>query len=211
MTHYAHLWLFFVMVFGIIALPGMDMAFVISNALRGGPRAGFYAVAGLVAGGACHVLAATLGLSVLLKLVPGLMNALLLLGSAYIAWIGWSVLRSSQGAGSQTTAARAMPAQVIFRRAALTCLMNPKAYLFMLAIFPQFMRVEYGPVWLQATLLGLIIAATQTAVYGFWALAAGGSRSWLEARPRLAIAASRIVGILLITGAAWTAWQGWQD
>ena len=158
--------------------------------------------------GELHLTAKTEGL---LKLVPGLMNALLLFGSAYIAWIGWSVLRSSQGAGSQTTAAPAMPAQVIFRRAALTCLMNPKAYLFMLAIFPQFMRVEYGPVWLQATLLGLIIAATQTAIYGFWALAAGGSRSWLEARPRLAIAASRIVGILLISGAAWTAWQGWQD
>ena len=32
MTEFTHLWLFFVMVFGIIVLPGMDMAFVLASA-----------------------------------------------------------------------------------------------------------------------------------------------------------------------------------
>ena len=35
MDHYAHLWLFFLMVLGIIVLPGMDMAFVMASSLTG--------------------------------------------------------------------------------------------------------------------------------------------------------------------------------
>ena len=64
----AHLGVFFVMVLGIIVMPGMDMAFVLANALAGGKRRGLLAVAGIVVGGACHVVAAALGLGLLLKL-----------------------------------------------------------------------------------------------------------------------------------------------
>lgn len=208
MTHYAHLWLFFLMVFGIIALPGMDMAFVLSNALVGGRRSGLYAVAGIVAGGVCHVVAGALGLGLVLRWVPGLLNILLLAGAAYIAWIGVSVLRSQSAIGP-LPAVGTPPPWVVFRRAMLTCLMNPKAYLFMLAIFPQFLRVEYGSVWVQAVVLGGIIALTQTAVYGLWAVAAGSSRTWLEASPRAANAIARGVGGVLVLGAVWTAVQGW--
>ena len=59
--HTQHLWLFSVMVLGIIALPGMDMAYVMASALAGGRRMGFAAVAGIVAGGAVHVAMAMLG------------------------------------------------------------------------------------------------------------------------------------------------------
>jgi threonine/homoserine/homoserine lactone efflux protein len=208
MTHYAHLWLFFLMVFGIIALPGMDMAFVLANALVGGRRGGWFAVAGIVAGGVCHTVAGALGIGLLLRLVPGLMQAMLLGGAVYIAWIGVAVLRSQSALGA-LPAVGAPPPWVIFRRAALTCLMNPKAYLFMLAIFPQFLRLEYGPVWIQAVALGLIIALTQIAVYGVCAVAAGGSRDWLAARPQQATAVARLVGGVLVLGAVWTALQGW--
>lgn len=210
MTHYAHLWLFFLMVFGIIALPGMDMAFVLSNALVGGRKSGLYAVAGIVAGGVCHVVAGVLGLGLVLRWVPGLLNILLLAGAAYIAWIGVAVLRSASAIGP-LPAVGTPPPGVIFRRAMLTCLMNPKAYLFMLAIFPQFLRVEYGSVAVQAVVLGGIIALTQTVVYGLWALAAGSSRAWLESRPRAANAMARGVGGVLVLGAVWTAVQGWNS
>ncbi len=54
----------------------------------------------------------------------------------------------------------------------LTCLLNPKAYVFMLAIFPQFLRPERGQLWLQAAVPGLVVAVTQAAVYGAVALGA---------------------------------------
>lgn len=208
MDHFAHLWLFFLMVLGIIILPGMDMAFVMASSLSGGRRSGLFAVAGVVAGGICHVVAGVLGLGLLLQLVPGVARLMLLAGSAYIAWIGWSLIRSTSVFGA-LPAVGTPSSWRTFRQAALTCLLNPKAYLFMLAIFPQFLRLEYGALWIQAVALGLIIALTQVGVYGSLALAAGEARQWLADQPAAGTIAARAVGLMLMLGAAFTAWQGW--
>lgn len=210
MDQFAHLWLFFLMVAGIIILPGMDMAFVMASSLTGGRRAGLFAVGGIVGGGVCHVVAGALGLGILLQLVPGMVNVMLLVGSLYIAWIGWSLTRSTSVFGGLPDVQEQSPWRT-FRQAALTCLLNPKAYLFMLAIFPQFLRLEYGALWIQALALGLIIALTQTGIYGALALAAAGARQWLADRPGASVLMARTVGALLIVCAAFTAWQGWRQ
>src|SRR5579872_161481 len=95
MTHFAHLWLFFVLVFGVVILPGMDMAYILGSALTGGLRTGLMALAGIVAAGVYHVILGTLGIGVLLKLWPAAFNTLLLAGSLYIAWIGWSIFKGA--------------------------------------------------------------------------------------------------------------------
>ena len=83
-----HLWLFFTLVFGIIIVPGMDMTFVLANALSGGRRTGLYATAGVIFAGIGHVVVGVLGVGAVLKLFPAAFNAVLLLGAAYIAWLG---------------------------------------------------------------------------------------------------------------------------
>jgi threonine/homoserine/homoserine lactone efflux protein len=210
MDSYAHLWLFFLMVLGIIVLPGMDMAFVLASALRGGRRAGLLAVAGIVAGGAVHVAASALGIGLLLQIVPGLFNAILLAGAAYIAWIGISLLRGASAAGALPKARSAGTPWATFRQAVITCLLNPKAYLFMFAVFPQFFRPELGGVWAQALALGIIIALTQAGVYGAIALAAAGAGAGLGSRPKLQVFMVRAAGAMLMLGAAWTAMEGWR-
>jgi threonine/homoserine/homoserine lactone efflux protein len=92
----------------------------------------------------------------------------------------------------------------------LTCLLNPKAYVFMLAIFPQFLEPGQGPLWAQATALGLITALTQAAVYGAVAVGALRAQRWVGASPRAGLLASRAVGILLIGAGLLTAVQGWR-
>ena len=66
------LWVFFALPFGIIVLPGMDMAYVLGNALSGGLRRGLAAVAGIVAGGVCHTLLALAGVGAVLHAAPRL-------------------------------------------------------------------------------------------------------------------------------------------
>lgn len=208
MDYATQLWLFFALVFGIVVLPGMDMAFVLGSALAGGRRTGLAAVAGLVVAGACHVVVGTLGVSALLAVVPGAMQAMLLLGSAYVAWIGWSLLRSREGFGAEVIGKdpeqRRRTRWATFRQAALTNLLNPKAYMFMLAVFPQFLRPEFGSIGRQAFVLGLIIALAQVGVYGLLALGAGGARGWLAARPGAGLAVNRGVGALLVAVAVAT-------
>lgn len=204
------LWLFFLMVLGIVILPGMDMAFIAANALAGGARRGLLAVAGVIAGAAVHVAASALGIGLLLQMVPALFNAMLLAGAAYIAWIAITLLRVKSAAGALPTAQAASSGWATFRQAALTNLLNPKAYLFMFAVFPQFFRPGAGTVWLHAGVLWAICAAAQALVYGPIALAAGGAATGLATRPLLQLAVVRGAGAMLLLGAAWTGWEGWR-
>ena len=210
MSHATDLLLFAALVFGIVVLPGLDMAFVMGSSLTAGRRHGLAAVAGIAVGGACHVVMTTLGISVLLKVIPAAFNALLLAGALYIAWIGISLLRADSAFGVQAEGGAAS-AWVTFRRGTLTCLMNPKAYLFMLAVFPQFLHAEYGPLWSQSLVLWMIIAIAQLTVYGAVALAAAQARGWLARRPGAGMVAARVVGVVLIGAALLTGFEGWRS
>ena len=209
MSHAVHLWIFFLLVAGVVLLPGVDMAFVIASSLVGGRRAGLAAVGGIVAGGAWHTVFGALGIAVVLQVWPGAFNAVLLVGAVYVAWIGWSLMRSGIALQiAEGTPERSLGA--IFRRGALTNLLNPKAYLFTMAIFPQFIRREYGPIWLQAIELGAIITLSQASIYGVEALVADRARGWLAHSPGAQTAIARSVGGLLIVIAVATGVQGWR-
>lgn len=93
-------------------------------------------------------------------------------------------------------------------RGAMSCLMNPKAYVFMVAVFPQFVRPDDGPLGVQAVWMGLIIASIQILIYGSFAWGAGGIQQWLRRNPVTQLALGRGVGVLLMLAAIWTGWHG---
>ena len=209
MEQTAHLSLFFVMVVGIVVLPGLDMAFVMASALVGGRRSGLAATAGIIAGGFCHVALGALGIMAVLEIFPAAFNLVLLAGAAYVAYIGWSLLRS-QGLGSPEQEPIARSQAATFRLGMVTNLLNPKAYLFMLAVFPQFIKKEYGALGTQAIVLGLIIAACQAAIYGGMALGGDRVKTWLSTRPGAELSLARGVGAVLMLVSLVTAAEGWR-
>ena len=201
------LWLYTLLVFGIIVVPGMDMFFILANALTGGRRLGFAALGGVMLGGAVHALFGTLAVGVLTQLPTTLFQVMILAGAAYMAWIGYTLLRSTitvAGIGRATTRTE----WAAFRQGTITCLLNPKAYLFVLAVFPQFVRTEFGPVWSQALALGVITVLMQGGVYGALAIAAGRGRDALVENPAATIWISRGAGALFLAAAIFTAWHG---
>lgn len=88
------------------------------------------AVAGIVAGGLCHLLMAGLGVAAILRWWPARFQLTLAGGAAYIAWMGVGFRRSSGIALPGPAQALSSPGQA-FRRAMVTNLVNPKAYSFM--------------------------------------------------------------------------------
>lgn len=210
MSYAENLLLFAGLAFSVIALPGLDMACVMSSSLMAGRKHGLAAVAGVVTGGICHVTMATLGIGVLLKVVPGAFNALLVAGAIYIAWIGISLLHSQTPFGVNKMPATGSQREA-FRRGALTSLLNPKAYLFMLAVFPQFLRTEYGPLWMQAMMLWFIIAIAQISIYSAVAIAAAKTRELFMRRPLAGVIAQRVTGTTLVLAAVFTGIEGWRS
>jgi threonine/homoserine/homoserine lactone efflux protein len=208
MSYGENLGIFFVLLLGIIVVPGMDMLFVLANALTGGRRAGMAATAGIMLGGLFHTAFGVLGVGIVLSLAPGLFAVLLLAGTAYMGWIGLTLARSSLTVSLAGTPASRSP-WVALRQGAVTSVINPKAYLFTLSVYPQFMAPRYGSLLSQGLVLAALVALTQLGVYGGLALLAGRSRDALLSRPRATVVITRAVGLLLLAGAVLTAWQGW--
>jgi threonine/homoserine/homoserine lactone efflux protein len=144
-----------------------------------------------------------------LALFPSAFNVMLLAGALYVGWLGYGLARTKAGLPLDAPQALRSPGAT-FGRAALTNLLNPKAYVFMLAVFPQFVRPEQGPIAKQALVLGTIIAATQAGVYGVIAWLAAGVRDWLRANPGGSRAVARAVGSVLIVVAGFTVIGGWR-
>lgn len=202
------LWLFALFVFGIIVLPGMDMAYVLASSLVDGRRAGLAAVAGMVAGGAVHTLMGALGVGLLLQLVPAAFNAVLAAGALYVAWMAVALWRSPATL-AQVGDQPSRPPLATLLRAAATCLLNPKAYVFMVAVFPQFVRPAQGQLVAQIVAMGAIIAATQAIVYGAVALGAGTLRGLLASSVTAQARVARGVAVLLLGTSAWALGTGW--
>jgi threonine/homoserine/homoserine lactone efflux protein len=203
MTYAQNLWLFAVLVFGIIMVPGMDMFFVIANALTGGRARGAMATAGVMTGGVFHTLFALVCVGVLTTLPTFVFTAILLAGAAYMAWIGWTLVRSTitvSSLGSEGTASM----RQAFMQGFVTCVLNPKAYMFTLSVYPQFMLPRYGPLWAQALAMGLITVVTQALIYGGLGLAAAKSRDFLTGSPAVTIWIGRVAGVLFLAVAVWT-------
>lgn len=197
MTYSENLWLFFILLAGIVIVPGMDMLFVLANALTGGRRAGLAATSGVMAGGLCHTLFGTVAVAALSRLVPALASTMIVAGSAYMIWIGLKLMRSSITVGKVEGGRRAATGR-IFGQGLATCLLNPKAWLFVLAVYPQFLRPNFGPLWPQAVVMGLMTILVQLSVYGSLALMAARGREALTSRPAFTVWVGRSAGLLLI-------------
>jgi threonine/homoserine/homoserine lactone efflux protein len=206
MTYTANLWLFFVLLFGIIIVPGMDMFFVIANSLTGGKMRGLSATAGIMLGGVCHTIFGAFFVGVVTKLAPQLITVILFAGAAYMGWIGWTLLRSSitvDDFGKSNT----KNMWAAFRQGLITCLLNPKAYVFVLAVYPVFIKSQYGAVWKQAVVMGSITIVTQLLIYGGLGLAAAQSREKLVSNPAVTIWIGRAAGALFLLVAFFTVWH----
>jgi threonine/homoserine/homoserine lactone efflux protein len=184
---------------------------VLANALTGGRRAGLAATFGMMAGGACHTVFGTVAVAALSTLIPTLSPVMLILGAAYMIWIGASLARSSITVDHVEGETRRATLK-IFGQGLVTCLLNPKAWAFILAVYPQFMKPAFGPFWSQALVMGALTMAVQMIVYGGLALAAARGREALVSNPGVTITLGRAAGWLLVAVAAYMlvrSWQGW--
>ena len=208
MPYAESLWLFALLTFAIIATPGMDMLFVLTNALTGGRQAGLAATSGIMMGGAYHAALGTFGVGLLLRLAPSLLTLILLAGAAYMTWIGMTLLRSSIAVGDLDGAPRRSN-WTAFRQGAVSCMLNPKAYVFVLSVYPQFVRTQTGDVWRQTAVFGLITVSLQFAIYGGLALAASHGRRLIVSSPGAMAFIGRAAGILFVAAGPLIACHGW--
>lgn len=159
--------------------PGPDVVYIVTNALRGGARAGVAAAFGISAGCFVHIFAAALGLSALIAASATAFTVLKWVGAAYLVWVGAKMLLSREPAALATDPSAAIkPLREVFAQGFGTNVLNPKVALFFLAFVPQFITPGAGHETLAFLLLGLLFNFNALLVNVGWAATA----AWLAAR-----------------------------
>ena len=163
--------------------PGPDVLYIVTNALRGGRRAGVVAACGITAGCFVHIFAAALGVSALLATSATAFAVLKWLGAAYLVYVGLRMLLARAPVTTNLIAPyadsmRAGGMKGIFFRGFWTNALNPKVALFFLAFLPQFIGPAVEHKALAFLLLGLLFNFNGLWVNVGWALAA----AWLASR-----------------------------
>lgn len=176
--------------------PGPGIAYVVARTVAGGRTEGLASCFGTGIGGMFHVVAAALGLSLVVAQSALAFNLVKYLGAAYLVYLGVRMLLQRDVAA----AIEPVPEQGA-RRALLEGIvveaLNVKTALFFLAFLPQFVsRAE--PLIPQLVLLGSICVALNTLVDVLAVFAANrllGSEAVRAARARLL---TRISGTTMI-------------
>ena len=132
--------------FALVATPGATTTVVIRQAVRAGIRGGVAAAAGAALGNCTHALSAGLGVSVLARRWPHLLNGLTVAGALYLCWLGVSsIARGFRRERHRAGAAATDESYSSFRAGLTVTLLNPSALTFYLTVLPGFMPPGSGP------------------------------------------------------------------
>jgi leucine efflux protein len=188
----------------IILLPGPNSLYVLSVAARRGVRAGYTASAGVWCGDAVLMTLSAAGVASLLQANAVLFAIVKYAGAGYLTWLAIGMLRAAWGmwrTRGERTAEGEAPAHTEerpFRRAFVVSLFNPKAILFFVAFFVQFVDPQYAYPALSFVVLGVL--AQLASVLYLSALIFGGTRlaAAFRRRRRLSAGATSAAGALFL-------------
>lgn len=184
----------------LIAIPGPSVVFVIGRALSYGRPAALASVFGNGLGLLTVTALVAVGLGVIVQESVEVFMVLKLAGAAYLVWLGIEAFRHRYGyqmAGlvgekDRMTVRRAM------RQGYVVGVTNPKGFVILGAVLPQFVDRGAGHVQLQMLLLGLLAFTIGILSDSLWALLASQLRDWFARSPRRGAAIGATGGLSMI-------------
>jgi leucine efflux protein len=201
------LWTYVIGAFGIILLPGPNSLFVLSVATARGVKAGYQSACGVFVGDTILLMLTALGAASLLRSNPGLFTVVKYAGAAYLAWLGlnlvWAAIQKWQGSdvadvpvelAAEASVNLARP----FKRALVISLLNPKAILFLLSFFVQFIDPTYETPAIPFLILSAIVMAFSALYLSALIFAGARLAQVFKVRRRLSGSLSSAVGGLFL-------------
>lgn len=185
----------------IIVVPGPSVLFILARGIAWGRAIALLTVLGNSLGVLCLSAVVALGLGPLLTRSAALTEGIEVAGGCYLLWLGVDALRHRRehaaamqaGGGSRPSRLRAV------REGVVVGLLNPKAIVFFVAVFPHFVDPAAGRVTLQLLVLGLIFSLLALVSDGAWGLGAGTARDRLLGSARLLLGL-RTTGAVVMLG-----------
>ncbi|ALX12374.1 leucine efflux protein [Burkholderia cepacia JBK9] len=197
------IWTYVFGVIFIILLPGPNSMYVLSLAAQRGVKAGYRAACGVFVGDTVLMVLSAAGVASLLKANPLLFSVVKYGGAAYLLYIGTGMLRSAwqklrAPANAPAGAAPAVDGERPFRKALIVSLLNPKAILFFISFFIQFVDPAFPHPALSFVVLGAIAQCASFLYLSTLIFAGARLAEHFRRRRKLAAGAASSVGGLFI-------------
>jgi threonine/homoserine/homoserine lactone efflux protein len=178
--------------------PGPGIAYVVARTVAGGRMEGLASCFGTALGGMLHVVAAALGLSLLLAESALAFNVVKYVGAAYLLYLGIRLLLRKEAQLALDPVAR-QGVRRAWGEGVVVEALNVKTALFFLAFLPQFVS-PLDPVAPQLVLLGSICVMLNTlvdvlAVFAAERLLQSGSARAARARLLTRLSGATLVGL----------------
>ena len=126
--------------------PGPDFFLVMKNSLGFGRRIGITTALGVASALFVHVTYTILGFTYIIEKIPSVFIAIKIAGSLYLLWLGFHAIRSvkqnKEPAESELKINADKNVKQGFREGFICNVLNPKAALFFLSIFSQFISAD---------------------------------------------------------------------
>jgi leucine efflux protein len=191
----------------IILLPGPNSLYVLSVAARRGVRTGYVAASGVWCGDTVLMTLSAAGVASLLQANALLFGIVKFAGAGYLTWLAvgmlraaWSMWRTRRERVAQDAeaAAPAPAAERPFRRAFVISLLNPKAILFFIAFFVQFVDPAYQYPALSFVVLGTLAQAASVLYLTLLIFTGTHLAAAFRRRKRLSATATSAAGALFL-------------
>jgi threonine/homoserine/homoserine lactone efflux protein len=182
----------------LIAIPGPSVVFVVGRALSYGRAVALASVVGNTLGLLTIVLLVVAGLGVLVAESIVVFTVLKLAGAAYLVYLGVQAIRHRQGFRAAEIEDRTLPPLTAMRQGYVVGASNPKGYMMLAAVLPQFVDRGEGHVQLQMLMLGLLATTIGLLSDSVWAIIASQLRLWFNSSPKRGEAMGAVGGVSMI-------------
>jgi len=142
--------------------PGPGMLYVLARSLAGGRREGVLSAIGTFFGGMVHVVAAAIGVSVILAKSAVAFSTVKYAGAGYLCFLGVRMIIDAFRNRVEDEHINVAKARNPLWQGVATEVLNPKTALFFLSFIPQFVNRSAGHVFLQFIVLGTISVCLNT-------------------------------------------------
>jgi leucine efflux protein len=186
----------------IVLLPGPNSMYVMTVAARQGVARGYRGACGVFLGDTVLMILAAAGAASLLRTTPALFTVVKLAGASYLAWVGIGLIRAAlarwRHAADEAGPAPLADASRPFRTALVISLFNPKAILFFVSFFVQFVDPGYAHPALSFAILGAILQVFSAIYLSTLIFAGARLAAQVRRRRRLSAAATGGIGSLFL-------------
>ena len=170
---------FLIATFILVVTPGPNMVYIITRSISQGRKEGIVSALGVDSGSVVHIGFSLIGLSAILATSTIAFQMVKYLGAAYLIYLGVRVIRSGNYLENNAKPCGSNLKQIYFQ-GVVTNVLNPKAAIFFISFFPQFIDVTQQYATKQIIILGALFILVGVSVDVLVAISAGTLGKWLK-------------------------------